>query len=161
MLRRAWRLGGLGLVLAGLLTGAGLADPAGEVLARVNAAREAAGCAPLVAEGKLAAAAMAHSDAMARKGFFDHTGPRGDTAGDRIRAAGYPWRRFGENIAAGQASAEAVVAAWLDSRGHRRNILNCAFRETGIALTFQADDAPIDGNSAPYRYYWVQVFASR
>lgn len=155
------RAAGFAAVLAGLLAGAAGADVAAEVLAGVNAAREAKGCAPLVSHDRLQAAAMAHSDAMARKGFFDHTGQRGDTAGDRITAQGYPWRRYAENIAAGQTSAQAVVAAWLDSPGHRRNILNCAYRETGIALTYQADDAPIDGNSYPYRYYWVQVFGSR
>lgn len=161
MTARAAKRAGFACALMMAMAGVGGAGAAEDVLSGVNAARAKKGCAPLVAEGRLEAAAMAHSDAMARKGFFDHTGPRGDTAGDRIRAAGYPWRRFGENIAAGQTSAEAVVAAWLGSPGHRRNILNCAFRETGIALTYQADDAPIDGQSFPYRYYWVQVFGSR
>lgn len=67
----------------------------------------------------------------------------------RIKRQGYGYSTAAENIAAGQKSAGQVVASWLGSAGHRRNILNCAMRDTGIAVVYQPDDRPIRGNQAP------------
>lgn len=131
-----------------------------EVLAAVNAARAKAGCAALVSNPKLQAAAEGHADDMARQDFFGHAGANGSTLGRRIKAQGYRFGRAAENIAAGQATAPEVMSMWLGSAGHRRNILDCRLRETGIARAFQGDDRPLDGGSYAYRYYWVQVFAT-
>src|SRR5690606_18846499 len=109
---------------------------AGHVAAVVeltNDARRRAGCGELVVDDRLVAAAQAHSDDMAAQGYFSHTSLDGRSFADRIRAAGYP-SPGGENIARGQRSAAEVVAAWMDSPGHRANILNCSFRAIGVGL---------------------------
>ena len=137
-----------------------VAGPADSVLTAINAARAKAGCGPLRLNGKLAAAAKSHARAMAEQNFFGHAGKDGSRFSSRIARQGYAYRAAAENIAAGQKSASQVVASWLKSPGHRRNILNCRMTETGIALVYQADDRPIRGNPAPLRYYWVQVFAA-
>jgi uncharacterized protein YkwD len=135
------------------------AGPAESVLSAINAARAKAGCGPLRVNPKLMAAARTHAKAMAEQNFFGHAGKDGSRMSSRIKRQGYSFRSAAENIAAGQRSAGEVVRSWLNSSGHRRNILNCRMEETGIALVYQSDDRPIRGNRAPLRYYWVQVFA--
>ena len=147
----------LALAVAGTPVAAG---PADSVLTAINAARAKAGCGPLQVNGKLVAAAKAHARAMAEQNFFGHAGKDGSRFSSRLARQGYSFRTAAENIAAGQKSASQVVASWLKSSGHRRNILNCRMTETGIAVVYQADDRPIRGNPAPLRYYWVQVFAA-
>lgn len=100
----------------------------------------------------LAEAALAHSQDMARRDYFSHRAPNGEQAGDRARQAGYRWSRVGENIAAGQGSAEQVVAGWLASPGHCANIMNAAFTEMGAAYATNEDSAA--GS------YWTQVFGT-
>ena len=145
-----------------LMASIGSAAPVGaveqEVLDLVNKQRVAAGCSPLAMQDQLTAAARGHSDAMAVQNFFSHNGKRGSTMPRRVKAQGYAGRFLAENIAAGQSSASNVVATWMQSAGHRRNILNCKYTETGIALTYQANDAPIKGSRYGLHYYWVQVF---
>jgi uncharacterized protein YkwD len=135
------------------------ADAQGDALALVNKAR--AGCAALVVNPQLQAAAERHATAMAQQNFFSHTGADGSKMQGRIQAQGYNGRKLAENIAAGQPTAQDVVAGWLKSAGHKRNMLDCDFTETGLALVDQPDDKPLAGNAAAYRYYWVQVFARR
>ena len=135
------------------------AGPADSVLSAVNAARAKAGCAPLRMNAKLSAAAKGHARAMAEQNFFAHTGKDGVRLPARIARQGYDYQSAAENIAAGQESAREVVQSWLQSKGHRRNMLDCQMTETGIAVVYQADDRPIDGSQYPLRYYWVQVFA--
>jgi uncharacterized protein YkwD len=147
----------LALTLAGIPVAAG---PVESVLSAVNAVRAKAGCEPLRLNGKLTAAAKGHAKAMAEQNFFGHAGKDGSRFSSRINRQGYSYTTAAENIAAGQKTAGQVVASWLKSAGHRRNILNCRMRDTGIALVYQADDRPIQGNSAALRYYWVQVFAA-
>jgi len=123
------------------------AAPAGEggrVLTLVNAARADAGCRALTRSAALDRAAADYAALMARTGTFSHTGPDGSEFSDRIRAAGYP-DPGGENIAKGQSSADEVMADWMDSPGHRRNILDCSFRTLGVG---HADDGD----------YWAQEF---
>ena len=135
-------------------------DSAKAVLAIMNAARAKAGCGPLKLNTKLMTAAKSHAKAMAEKNFFGHKGKDGSKPGSRAKRQGYKYRIFAENIAAGQSSAESVAQSWLSSAGHRKNILNCKLRDTGIAVAFQSDDDPIDGNNKPYYYYWVQDFGA-
>ncbi|MBL9049565.1 MAG: CAP domain-containing protein [Tabrizicola sp.] len=136
------------------------ASPADTVLSAINAARAKAGCKPLRLDNRLVAAARSHARAMAEQNFFGHSGRDGSRISSRIRGQGYDFRSAAENIAAGQKSANAVVQSWMQSAGHRRNILNCRMTETGIAVVYQADDKPIGGSRYPLRYYWVQVFAA-
>ena len=104
-----------------------------QVVDLVNAARAQAGCGALTVDDRLAAAAKGHSDDMAAQGYFSHTSLDGRSFADRVRAAGYP-DPGGENIAQGQRGAEAVHDAWMNSQGHRENILNCGFATIGVGL---------------------------
>ncbi|MFD0431047.1 CAP domain-containing protein [Streptomyces zhihengii] len=104
------------------------------MLALVNKERAAAGCGPVTANAKLTKAADDYSDVMAASGVMSHTGPDGSTMTSRVEAAGYAWSTLGENIARGQADAEAVMDAWMNSPGHRANILNCSFDELGVGV---------------------------
>lgn len=133
----------------------------GDALALVNQARAGAGCGALVVNPQLQAAAEGHASAMAKQNFFSHTGADGSKMQGRIAAQGYSGRKLAENIAAGQPTAKSVVAGWLTSAGHKRNMLDCDFNETGLALVDQPNDKPLAGKSSPYRYYWVQVFGRR
>ncbi|MFD8613546.1 CAP domain-containing protein [Streptomyces sp. NPDC059631] len=109
-------------------------DSAAQILALVNNERAKAGCSALTANPALAAAAQAHSEDMAAHRNMSHTGSDGSAPGDRITAAGYTWSTYGENVAYGYTSAAQVMAAWMDSPGHKANILNCAFKEIGVGL---------------------------
>ena len=150
------------LMIALLLLSPASTAHAGEMenaaLSLINSARAKAGCAALAINPKLQSAASGHAKAMARQNFFSHTGKNGSTAKSRINAAGYGWSAIAENIAAGQTSAKEVVSTWLASAGHKKNMLNCTYTETGLAVVYQDDDAPISGHQYPFRYYWVQTF---
>jgi uncharacterized protein YkwD len=146
------------VVLALGLAAPAAADPAQSALASINAIRAKAGCAPLKVNRALMAAAKLHARNMAEQDFFGHTGKDGRGFASRIRAQGYRYGLAAENIAAGQPTVERAVKAWLESPGHRRNIVNCRFRDTGIAMVYQPDDRPLRGQSRPLRYYWVQLF---
>ena len=121
------------------------------VLLLVNRARAAARCPALKANAQLTRAARGHSLDMARRNYFAHTTPGGTTPWTRIAKAGYPRATLAENIAAGQPTADAVVKAWLNSPGHRRNILNCSLRSVGTGLA----------TGGRYGHYWTQDFGSR
>jgi uncharacterized protein YkwD len=136
------------------------ASPAETVLSAVNSARAKAGCQPLRLNARLTAAAQAHAKAMAEQNFFGHAGKDGSKFSSRIKRQGYSYRAAAENIAAGHRTAMQAVQGWLKSAGHRRNMLDCRMKETGIAVVYQPDDRPIRGNRAPLKYYWVQVFAT-
>ena len=103
-----------------------------EVLELTNAERASAGCKPLTADSKLARAAGGHAEDMVERQYFSHTSPDGKGPGDRLAAAGFSGRGWGENIAAGQPTPKAVVVGWMNSSGHRANILNCAFNRLGV-----------------------------
>ena len=104
------------------------------VVALTNEARAAAGVAPVVDDARLDAAASGHSADQAAHQTMSHTGSNGSTCGQRLTAAGYSWRTWGENVAAGQTSAAQVVQAWLNSPGHRVNMLNPAFTGIGVGV---------------------------
>lgn len=131
-----------------------------EVVAIMNAARAKAGCAPLKINSKLMAAAKTHATNMAVKDFFGHANRDGSKFSKRVKKQGYKYKRVAENIAAGQDTAREAAYGWLSSSGHRRNILDCKMKDTGIAVAYQANDKPMMGNSKPFYYYWVQVFAA-
>lgn len=130
-------------------------DFATEVVALVNQERAAAGCSPLAVDPLIENAALAHSRDMARNDFFSHTGSDGSSPADRVTAQGYEWTRLGENIAAGYTSPAAVVAGWMDSPGHRANILNCDFTETGVGYYYLENDS----GETNYHHYWTHDFA--
>lgn len=136
----------------GSASGAGGSDsngPEAQVLALVNEERASAGCSPVTANAQLTRAADDYSDVMARSGVMSHTGPDGSTMTTRVEAAGYAWSTLGENIARGQGDAAAVMDAWMNSPGHRANILNCSFKELGVGVHF--------GDGGPW---WTQNFGA-
>ncbi|GAB3205001.1 CAP domain-containing protein [Marinactinospora thermotolerans] len=107
------------------------ADSAAAVVALANAERAAAGCAPLRPDERLTSAAQSHSEDMAQREYMAHENPEGEGPDERAAAAGYgAWS--GENVAAGQSSAEEVMSAWMNSPGHRANILDCDNRSIGV-----------------------------
>lgn len=108
---------------------------------------------PLSWHCSLEQAAQGHSTSMADNNFFSHTGLDGSNPGDRISATGYPWRAYGENIAAGYSTAEVAMNVWLNSPGHCANIMNSRFTEMGNALA--------ENPTSQFRIYWTQNFADR
>ncbi|MFG3247353.1 CAP domain-containing protein [Streptomyces sp. NPDC048187] len=117
-----------------------------QVLKLVNDERAKVGCSPVAANSALRELAEDFSQDMATQGFFDHTDPSGATPWDRAAAAGITGLG-GENIARGQADAQAVMDAWMASPGHRANILNCDFKTLGVGVHF--------GSGGPW---WTQDF---
>ncbi|MEU0675039.1 CAP domain-containing protein [Streptomyces sp. NPDC006172] len=122
------------------------AQAAAEVLKLVNEERSKVGCSPVAANSSLASLAQAFSVDMAARNFFDHTDPSGASPWDRAAKAGIT-DLGGENIARGQADAAAVMEAWMNSPGHRANILNCDFKTLGVGVHF--------GSGGPW---WTQDF---
>ena len=127
-----------------------------QVVTLTNQERIQNGLSPLNFNIQLSAAAQTHSQNMALQDFFSHTGADGSSFGDRIRATGYNYSRGAENIAAGYATPENVVTGWMNSTGHRANILNGDLREIGIGYYFLADDT----GSENWNRYWTQVFGT-
>ncbi|GAA2322914.1 CAP domain-containing protein [Streptomyces kunmingensis] len=119
---------------------------AAQVLTLVNQERAKAGCSPVTADSGLAALATAFSEDMAARDFFDHTDPDGATPWDRAKKAGIT-NLGGENIARGQANAKSVMEAWMNSPGHKANILNCDYKTLGVGVHF--------GSGGPW---WTQDF---
>ncbi|MFE1955082.1 CAP domain-containing protein [Streptomyces sp. NPDC059524] len=110
---------------------------AAEVVTLVNQERAKVGCSPVTADSGLAALASDFSADMAARDFFDHTDPDGATPWDRAEEAGITGLG-GENIARGQANAQSVMDAWMNSAGHKANILNCDFKTIGVGVHFGA-----------------------
>jgi uncharacterized protein YkwD len=105
---------------------------------------------PLRANPRLDRAAAAHAQEMARHSFMAHEGRDGSEPAERITRAGYRWRSIGENVAAGQTSADEVVRDWLRSPGHCANLMSLRFSEMGIA--YAVNPSSTDG------MYWTQTF---
>lgn len=131
-------------------------DFTSRVIDLTNQERSKAGLQALTFEHRLATAAEKHSQDMALQDYFSHQQPNGGTPGDRITATGYQWSSYAENIAAGMSTPEAVVAGWMNSPGHRGNILKPNLKEIGVGYYFLADDT----GKVNYHHYWTQVFAT-
>ncbi|WP_406333111.1 CAP domain-containing protein [Streptomyces sp. NBC_00203] len=117
-----------------------------EVLKLVNEERAKVGCSAVSANSALSDLAQAFSEDMDARDFFDHTDPSGLSPWDRAAKAGIT-SLGGENIARGQATAAAVMEAWMNSPGHKANILNCDFKTLGVGAHF--------GSGGPW---WTQDF---
>jgi uncharacterized protein YkwD len=145
-----------------LIVGASIED---EVVTLVNQQRRLNGCnVDLTISAQLSAAALRHSRDMALNDFFGHDGSDQSTMISRVVATGYTYSLLAENIQAGARTPQQVVndptMGWMQSPGHRANILNCSLRETGIGYYYQADDQPLTGSTDPLYYYWTQDFAT-
>jgi uncharacterized protein YkwD len=124
---------------------------AAQVLSLANTERAKAGCGPLKLNSKLNSAAQAHSTDMATHNYFSHDSRDGSSPFDRIKAAGYSFTAAAENIAAGSTTAAGVMDQWMNSAGHKANILNCTYVDLGVGFA--------NGVNADYPTYWTQDFA--
>lgn len=130
-------------------------DPVGaSTLCLLNVERTSRGLAALTRNGKLDQAATVHAQDMVAKQFFGHQSPSGSAPVDRIRASGYiPTDRawtVGENLAWGSgvlATPAAIVRAWMNSPGHRDNILKAGYKEIGLGLVAGVPKAGITGGA--------------
>lgn len=152
-----------------------------QVVALVNQERlNNGGLPPLKSAPELMSSAETHSSDMAVREFFSHCDL--DTLSqpwDRMTAAGYTWSAAAENIAAGQTTPADVMTSWMNSSGHRANILSSSYREIGVGYVLQAGDTnnirfngdgdcvfnPGNGsdfsNQGPFFRYWTQNFGRR
>ncbi|GGA45400.1 SafA/ExsA family spore coat assembly protein [Psychrobacillus lasiicapitis] len=119
-----------------------------EVIKLINIERANAGLPALKDDWELARVAEAKSQDMHDKNYFDHTSPTYGSPFDMMKAYGVTYKAAGENIAKGQQSAADVVKAWMNSEGHRANILNKNFTHIGVGYVK-------DGN------YWTQMFIQK
>ena len=126
-----------------------------EVVKQTNAYRQQNGLPALAMNTQLSSAAKTHSQNMALQDFFSHTGEDGSSPWDRIGATGYNFSQAAENIAVGYSTPTAVVQGWINSPGHRTNILSANVTEIGVGYYYLSADT----GSVNYNHYWSQVFA--
>lgn len=142
----------LGMTLVAPATSASAAVPTtsleAQVVSLTNEARVQAGCRKLIVDVKLTKAARGFSKDMADKGFFSHTGADGSNFVQRAKRAGFVRTAMGENIAWGYKDAQGVVKGWMNSPGHRKNILNCKSTLIGVGAARNAKGV----------VYWTQEF---
>ena len=119
-----------------------------QVLTLTNAERAKAGLKPLQIDSKLQSSARAKSTDMATKKYFSHTSPTYGSPFDQMKANGITYRAAAENIAMGQRTAQEVVKAWMESPGHRENIMTPGYTHIGIGYDQ-------NGN------YWTQQFIQK
>lgn len=124
---------------------------ASEVLRLVNIERDKVGAAHLVLDGALCDAANMRAIEMDYSGNFSHTRPDGRDCFTVFSFCKISFYTCGENIAAGYPTPAAVVDGWMNSTGHKANILNAAFTKMGLGYS--------TGGGGEYRHYWAQEFA--
>ncbi|WP_050356347.1 CAP domain-containing protein, partial [Gottschalkia purinilytica] len=120
-----------------------------EVVRLVNIERNKAGLAPLTMDSELSKIARVKSQDMADKNYFSHTSPTYGSPFDMLKKFGVSYRTAGENIAKGYSSPESVVKGWMNSEGHRANILSSNFGKIGVGYVNQGGTT-----------YWTQLFTN-
>lgn len=125
-----------------------ISEEASEVIRLVNVERSKNGLAPLKANAELSKVATVKAQDMIDKNYFDHTSPTYGSPFDMMKKFGINYTAAGENIAYGQKTPAEVMNGWMNSSGHRANILNSNFTEIGVGVAK-------DKNGTPY---WVQMF---
>jgi uncharacterized protein YkwD len=125
-----------------------------QVISLVNTERSKAGLGSVSKNGQLTNSAQGYAQYMADANFFAHEGPNGSTFITRNKDAGYyPYHYLGENIAAGQRTPQEVMTAWMNSSGHRANILKPEYKEIGVGYTSKS--------GTTYGTYWAQEFGAK
>ena len=122
-------------------------DYASQVAALVNAVRAQHGLAALTVDARVQRAAQVRAAETAQS--FSHTRPNGSSFSTALTEAGVTYRTAGENIAYGQSTPQAVVDAWMNSSGHRANILSSSYTTIGVGYTV------VNGTA-----YWAQLFTA-
>lgn len=120
-----------------------------KVVELVNIERQKAGLAALTMDSQISNVARVKSKDMAQNKYFAHQSPTYGSAGNMLTQFGIKWSSWGENIAYGQRSPEQVVTAWMNSAGHRANILSSNFTKIGVGYVTNSNGVP----------YWTQIFA--
>ncbi|BCB03724.1 SafA/ExsA family spore coat assembly protein [Bacillus sp. KH172YL63] len=132
--------------------GNGIADNyTAEVVKLVNQERSKAGLPPLKENWEVSRVARYKSEDMIAKNYFSHTSPTYGSPFQMLKDFGIHYQSAGENIAAGQKTPAAVVEAWMNSEGHRKNILSPTYTEIGVGY--------VKGGS--YGHYWTQMFIKK
>jgi uncharacterized YkwD family protein len=121
-----------------------------QVVQLVNKEREKQGLKPVTLDKELSDVATKKSEDMKEKGYFDHTSPTYGSPFDMMKQFGIEYKSAGENIAKGQQTPEEVMNAWMNSDGHRKNILNPSFTHMGVGY--------VEDGSSPY---WTQMFIGK
>uniref|UniRef100_K3WIC0 SCP domain-containing protein n=1 Tax=Globisporangium ultimum (strain ATCC 200006 / CBS 805.95 / DAOM BR144) TaxID=431595 RepID=K3WIC0_GLOUD len=121
------------------------------MLQAVNAERAKQGLAAFCTNSKLQTAAQLHSEDQAKNNMMSHTGSNGSQMSSRITAQGFKWNGVAENVAAGQRDVASVMQSWMNSSGHKANILG-NYKFFGMGYAYDAD--------SNYGHYWTQDFAS-
>ncbi len=119
-----------------------------QVAELVNAERAKAGVAPLSLDSSISNAARTKSQDMATNNYFSHTSPTYGSAGNMLSKFGIKYTAWGENIASGQKTPQEVVTAWMNSQGHRENILSSTFTKIGVGYATNSKGVA----------YWTQMF---
>ena len=132
-----------------LLINAGQTDQILAAVPQKQAELLRSGLESLASDSQLAAVAQKKAEDMAKNGYFSHTSPTYGSAFDMLKAAGIFYRTAGENIAKGQKNAEAVMNGWMNSAGHRSNILSSSYSRIGVGYAEDKNGTPL----------WVQIFA--
>jgi uncharacterized YkwD family protein/spore coat assembly protein SafA len=126
-------------------------DVGQQVMDLTNEERAKNGLSPLTWNWQVARVARYKSSDMRNKNYFSHQSPTYGSPFSMLESFGVSYRSAGENIAAGQATPEEVVKAWMNSEGHRKNILNPGYTEIGVGYT----------SGGSYGHYWTQMFISK
>lgn len=137
------------IILALSATAASASSFESRVVQLVNAERQKAGLPALTLDSSISNVARLKSQDMADNNYFSHYSPTYGSAGEMMKKQGISFKTFGENIASGQRSPEAVVAEWMHSEGHKANILSSGFGRIGVGYATNANGTP----------YWTQMFA--
>ena len=119
-----------------------------QVVTLVNKERASNGLQSLTSDSQLAKLAQMKAEDMAKNGYFSHTSPTYGSAFDMMKTYGVSYKTAGENIAKGQKTAEAVMNGWMNSSGHRANILKSDYTKIGVGYAKASDGTT----------YWVQIF---
>ena len=135
----------LGDILYIPLTDSDVTDFESEVVRLVNVERSKNGLSALTENWELSRVARYKSKDMHDRNYFSHTSPTYGSPFDMMKNFGISYRAAGENIAKGYTTPQAVVNGWMNSEGHRANILNASFKQIGVGYY-------ADGN------YWTQMF---
>jgi len=123
-----------------------------EVFNRVNQERTKQGLKTLNCDSIAAQVAHQYSQYMCNAGFFSHFGPDGSTPSSRLKAAGATFIGCGENIAAGQPTPQMVMQSWMNSSGHKANILSTKWSHIGVGYV---------SCSGGMKHYWTQDFLKK
>ena len=119
-----------------------------EVIRLVNEKRAERGISPLAYDWELSRVARYKSEDMSESGYFSHTSPTYGSPFQMMKSFGIKYKSAGENIAKGQTTPQTVVNAWMNSAGHRKNILNASYTHIGVGYVENGK-------------YWTQMFISK